>query len=231
MFATSLAAALLFGAAPAYSQIIFGQAQAIDGDTLLLGDSHIRLHGIDAVESSQQCTRNGATWACGADAGQLLSSLVAGKAVQCQQRDVDSYGRVVATCTANGVDLSQRMANAGYAVALPQYSDRYVGVVEQARTRGVGIWGGEFQMPSDYRAANPQLLLPPPSRPRDDYRDASRTAREVSPRQSQSGAAYYRNCAAARAAGAAPLRRGSPGYRPQLDADGDGIACEPYRPR
>jgi len=42
---------------------------------------------------------------------------------------------------------------------------------------------------------------------------------------------YYRNCAAARAAGAAPLYRGQPGYRPELDADNDGIACEPYRGR
>lgn len=40
---------------------------------------------------------------------------------------------------------------------------------------------------------------------------------------------YYPNCAAARAAGAAPIRIGHPGYRPELDADGDGIACEPYQ--
>ena len=39
---------------------------------------------------------------------------------------------------------------------------------------------------------------------------------------------YYPNCDSARAAGAAPLRRESPGYRSALDADGDGIACEPY---
>ena len=39
-------------------------------------------------------------------------------------------------------------------------------------------------------------------------------------------AAYYANCAAARAAGAAPLRRGDPGYRAGLDRDSDGIACE-----
>lgn len=39
---------------------------------------------------------------------------------------------------------------------------------------------------------------------------------------------YYRNCNAARAAGAAPIWRGSPGYREGLDGDGDGIACEPY---
>ena len=40
---------------------------------------------------------------------------------------------------------------------------------------------------------------------------------------------YYPNCDAARAAGAAPIHRGEPGYRPELDADDDGIACEPYR--
>jgi hypothetical protein len=40
---------------------------------------------------------------------------------------------------------------------------------------------------------------------------------------------YYSNCAAARAAGAAPIYVGQPGYRPGLDADSDGIACEPYR--
>jgi hypothetical protein len=37
---------------------------------------------------------------------------------------------------------------------------------------------------------------------------------------------YYANCTAARQAGAAPIRRGEPGYRPALDRDNDGIACE-----
>lgn len=36
----------------------------------------------------------------------------------------------------------------------------------------------------------------------------------------------YRNCGEARAAGAAPLHRGDPGYSPRLDRDGDGLACE-----
>lgn len=36
----------------------------------------------------------------------------------------------------------------------------------------------------------------------------------------------YRNCSEARAAGAAPLHRGDPGYSPRLDRDGDGLACE-----
>lgn len=38
--------------------------------------------------------------------------------------------------------------------------------------------------------------------------------------------AYYANCDAARAAGAAPLYAGEPGYRAGLDRDGDGVACE-----
>jgi len=38
--------------------------------------------------------------------------------------------------------------------------------------------------------------------------------------------AYYRNCTEAREAGAAPLYQGEPGYRPGLDRDHDGIACE-----
>ena len=43
------------------------------------------------------------------------------------------------------------------------------------------------------------------------------------------GGVYYKNCAAARAAGAAPLYRGQPGYGTHLDSDGDGIACEPKK--
>lgn len=48
------------------------------------------------------------------------------------------------------------------------------------------------------------------------------------PRSSLMGgsAAYYPNCAAARAAGAAPIRAVDPGYRAGLDRDGDGVACE-----
>lgn len=42
---------------------------------------------------------------------------------------------------------------------------------------------------------------------------------------------YFANCDDARAAGKAPIRAGEPGYRPELDADGDGIACDPHSGR
>jgi hypothetical protein len=41
--------------------------------------------------------------------------------------------------------------------------------------------------------------------------------------------AYYPNCRAAWDAGHAPIFRGQPGYREELDGDSDGIACEPIR--
>ncbi|AFL49029.1 hypothetical protein ABIE78_005208 [Sinorhizobium fredii] len=43
---------------------------------------------------------------------------------------------------------------------------------------------------------------------------------------SEGGEVYFRNCGAARAAGAAPIRAGEPGSRRKLDRDGDGVACE-----
>lgn len=55
------------------------------------------------------------------------------------------------------------------------------------------------------------------------------TPRTPTPSTSPSSPAesvYYATCAAARAAGAAPLRIGTPGYRAALDRDRDGVACE-----
>lgn len=40
------------------------------------------------------------------------------------------------------------------------------------------------------------------------------------------GGGSFANCSAARAAGAAPVREGDPGYGRHLDRDGDGVGCE-----
>lgn len=57
---------------------------------------------------------------------------------------------------------------------------------------------------------------------------ANRPARTTAPVQPSWS---YPNCRAARAAGAAPLNAGEPGYGEHMDGDHDGIACEPYRGR
>jgi hypothetical protein len=61
-------------------------------------------------------------------------------------------------------------------------------------------------------------------------RMAPALARSSTPGSNRSSTApsdvYYPNCDAVRAAGAAPLRRGDPGYSRELDRDGDGVACD-----
>lgn len=54
----------------------------------------------------------------------------------------------------------------------------------------------------------------------------SKPSTSAKPQRSSNGSVYYPNCTAARNAGAAPVRRGQPGYGPHLDRDNDGIGCE-----
>jgi hypothetical protein len=56
----------------------------------------------------------------------------------------------------------------------------------------------------------------------DERRSADTT---VAPGPTRSPGAFA-DCTQAREAGAAPLRRGEPGYDPSMDGDGDGVACE-----
>jgi len=205
----------------ASAQDISGSGRAKDGDSLDMAGIAIRLHGIDAPELDQICSRQGQSWACGKEAAAKLAQLVSGAELRCEQHDVDQYDRIVASCTARHVDLGQAMVEAGLAVALPQFSDRYLGAEARAKTLKLGIWASDFQQPADYRAANPRTHRPKPQA-------SVRRGPIASPAPSS---VYYRNCNAAWASGAAPLYRGQPGYRAEMDGDGDGVACEPFRRR
>lgn len=66
-------------------------------------------------------------------------------------------------------------------------------------------------------------------RDQDDNEDPdghqNRRRRSTFRRTGGGGSVYYANCDAARAAGAAPVRIGDPGYRAGLDRDGDGVGA------
>jgi len=85
-----------------------------------------------------------------------------------------------------------------------------------AKQAAVGFWG-----PScgglDVKPA-PQPVVPQPVVPQPQP--------QPEPAPAPPASAYYANCSAAKAAGAAPLYRGQPGYRSALDRDNDGVACE-----
>ena len=131
-----------------------GLARVIDGDTLEIDEVRVRLFGIDAPEASQRCSgAAGAEWDCGRVAAARLAALAAGSPVRCAARDRDRYGRVVATCTAGGLDLGGRLVAEGLAWAYVRYSEDYVADEADARRRGLGLWHGAAEAPWEFRAA------------------------------------------------------------------------------
>jgi hypothetical protein len=59
-----------------------------------------------------------------------------------------------------------------------------------------------------------------------DPAPAPAPAPALAPAPATPGSTFFANCTAARAAGAAPVRVGDPGYSRKLDRDGDGVGCE-----
>jgi endonuclease YncB( thermonuclease family) len=76
----------------------------VDGGTLEIRGTKIRLYGIDAPESGQLCQRTGKDYRCGWQAA-AVDDLIARQSVRCEERDVDRYGRIVAECFAGSVSL------------------------------------------------------------------------------------------------------------------------------
>jgi endonuclease YncB( thermonuclease family) len=143
---------LLFSALPAAAQTITGVASVTDGDSLEIRGIRIRLHGIDAPESRQLCTRpSGETWRCGQQAALALSDRIGRRSVSCESLDTDRYGRTIAVCLQDGVDLNAWMVREGWAAAYRQYSRDYVLAEADARRAGRNIWSGTFVMPWDWR--------------------------------------------------------------------------------
>lgn len=151
LFAT--AATVLPSSAIASTARILGPAQVIDGDTLEIGVVRIRLHGVDAPEAGQTCRRDdGTSWQCGTEATRRLAELVEGKQLECLALDRDAYGRIVATCTADGVEVNGTLVDEGLAWAFTRYSQDFVEIEAMARAARRGIWQGSAQPPWDYRA-------------------------------------------------------------------------------
>src|SRR5439155_21678552 len=73
-----------------------GSVRVVDGDTLAIGDTRIRLWGIDAPEIKQTCQgRDGQTYECGRDNADVMRELTLDRTVERDTRDRDRYGPVV----------------------------------------------------------------------------------------------------------------------------------------
>lgn len=124
-----------------------GAARAVDGDTLRIGSTRVRLIGIDAVERDQTCRRDGVDWSCGRDATDFLGSLIRGAETRCTRDGRDRYGRTLARCSLSGVDIGSSIVRAGWATAELEYAVD----LADARLSRRGIWAGEFDDPEEWR--------------------------------------------------------------------------------
>src|SRR5262245_24695256 len=131
---------------------IVGTARVIDGDSIVVAGTEIRLYGIDAPESRQTCRRGGQDWACGAEATRVMRTMVAGREIRCRAREQDRYGRTVAICHAGGLDLGAAMVKGGHAVAYGAYEADE----REASDARRGIWASTFDRPAVWRARHPR---------------------------------------------------------------------------
>lgn len=129
-----------------------GPARIVDGDTIDIGGTRIRLEGIDAPEAGQDCERaDGTRWRCGDEATRLLSVLVRGAAVSCIVKGLDKYGRTLATCYSGTIDINGQMVRQGFAWAFVKYSATYVKEEAAARASRAGVWQGHATPPWVHR--------------------------------------------------------------------------------
>ena len=132
----------------------------MDGDSLTIDGTRVRLFGIDAPEAGQTCHRAGVAWACGDAATRELRALISDQTVHCRGKGTDSYGRTLAVCFVRDVELNRTLVEYGWAMAFREYSQDYVAVETLAQARKLGIWSSVFMTPSDYRASKARANTP-----------------------------------------------------------------------
>lgn len=139
-----------------------GKIRVVDGDTFKMGSHTIRLHGIDAPEGKQTCTRksDGRVWPCGNWSAEQVRDAYEGRTVRCQIIDRDQYGRIVGRCFAGRDEINRTLVKNGVAAAYLRYSRRYLDDEKAAIVAERGIWSSDFQRPAEWRAAQRQPAAP-----------------------------------------------------------------------
>jgi len=137
----------------AFASTASAQVSVTDGDTLEVDGTTYRLNGMDAPEFGQDCNGLTGTWKCGKAALAALVKLVEGQSVRCDPISEDGYGRTIATCYADNLDVGGEMVRTGFAWAFIRYSKVYIAEESEARESKAGIWRATTQPAWEYRAA------------------------------------------------------------------------------
>jgi endonuclease YncB( thermonuclease family) len=157
MFMKFLFALLVF-LLPALAEAadVTGVPKISEGDQIQIGNSRIRLGGIDAPSVDQLCLNHtGERWSCGVAARDELIKHADNKTWTCHTRQVvDRRGRTVARCEVDGEDIQKWMVRNGWALSYVRVSHDYDDDEKAAREAKAGMWQGAFIAPWDWRARN-----------------------------------------------------------------------------
>tara|TARA_Y100001970_G_scaffold283584_1_gene399085 strand:- start:12775 stop:13305 length:531 start_codon:yes stop_codon:yes gene_type:complete len=141
-------------------KIISGKPRVIDGDTIKINDKSIRLFGIDAPEKKQKCKKSflkvnflnfQKNYSCGSVSTKNLKKKIENKDIECIFRSEDRYGRYLAICYLEKLDINKWMVKNGYALAYKKYSRKYVLEEQYAKDNKLGMWEGTFIEPEKWR--------------------------------------------------------------------------------
>jgi endonuclease YncB( thermonuclease family) len=154
LLALPLISAFLAPIPDVFANDMTGQASIIDGDTLEIHGTRIRLWGIDAPESDQLCrNEESEQYRCGQIAANDLYTFIARRPVDCVEVDRDRYNRAVAVCTVAGVDIADWLVRNGHALDWFKYSKGdYAAAQNEAKLAERGVWSGSFVEPWRYRS-------------------------------------------------------------------------------
>ncbi len=135
----------LFGRVPSPSGSLTAEATqvaVIDGDTLRLHETIIRLQGVEAPPRGRSCRRaNGESFDCGAASVAALADLVRGRTIICRIGGRDTAGFTQGMCEAGETDINRRLVSEGWARAradMPAFSPEET----RARSDQRGLWRG-----------------------------------------------------------------------------------------
>ncbi len=116
------------------------QVAVVDGDTLRLRDTVIRLLGVAAPARGTGCSQaSGAPVDCGGRASVILAGLVSHGPTECRLDGRDASGRPLGLCRSGGVEINRAVVESGWATAEPDQPALDV-AEHAAQVQRRGLW-------------------------------------------------------------------------------------------